>query len=548
MIISTLTAAYANQGANVRFKARNLAYTALIVTGLTLLMSAIHVVMGNFINLTSSLPAVAFSLASLYFLKKGHYRAVSTAYLFFLAVTPYTEIIAQPFKGYRDLYMYVVFALPIGIMSLVVGYRRLQLAGVTVIECAFAALYMVQRFPPPGPEMAGMINTIVFALLFYGIGTVLLMISFRVESRIMAILTENDEQSRMRLERLNALLQSAQDTLAVGKELAELSRRAADGSRDIEAASSGVSRLLGDLESTVLRTSRSQDSLEDGGKQVFEQMKRQTEAVTQSSAAVEQMTANIREIARSSNERTEAVKALVADAARTEESFQETIKSLDRLSLSSAKVVDVIGVIEEIASRTNLLAMNAAIEAAHAGDSGRGFAVVADEIRKLAEETNANSRLSRDLLQNNGADIQNVIQDSTANRELFQGIQASIGGVQDALAEINSGMGEMSVGTEEIINVIQELSRINGTVSEAMAAMTRVIGESRDAFRDIQEQTATAGRSLQGITARTADFKETAERLGQIGSENESGIKRIQEHLDTIHHGTAEQGDRALLS
>ncbi|GAB6091715.1 methyl-accepting chemotaxis protein [Spirochaeta dissipatitropha] len=533
-----LTEPYADFPVNIRYKASNFARTLIIVAIVTFLMTVMHLAMGNFANLFSSVPVFAASILAAYALARGHLLSSSTLYLVLLACSPFMIMLVQEFQGVRDIYLYSSFALPVVIMALVIGSRRFQLSLVIGIQVILGIVWMLQQAPGAEITSARALTSIVFALTFYGLGAALLHIIFGVESNIMDSLLANERESRERSEQFTSLFSSAQTTMAIGSELSSLAKRLALSAQDIDSAGSDVEAVLSALEGTVQNSEDSQKQLELSGKRVLKEMQDQTDAVTRSSAAVEEITASIQHIAKSAKDKSLVVQKLDSEAGQTEQSFNETIRSLEKLDVSSSKVVEVIEVIEEIASRTNLLAMNAAIEAAHAGEAGKGFAVVSDEIRKLAEETNENSRISKDLLSNNQNDISAVMSASKENGAMLSRMLIRIQEVRQALDEIIGGMSEMSSGTDDLTAVIHDLTRINTTVSSAVEDMSGIIGNNHLVFQNINQRSQEAGTSLQGITGKTADLRTDAERLQAIGDENHSSIEKIQQMLDEFDSDT----------
>jgi methyl-accepting chemotaxis protein len=228
------------------------------------------------------------------------------------------------------------------------------------------------------------------------------------------------------------------------------------------------------------------------------------------------------------------VEALSQEAALTEAAFDETIRSLVGLERSSAEVLEVIAVIEEIAERTNLLVMNAAIEAAHAGESGKGFAVVAEEIRKLAEETNENSHISREILTKNDADIHAVVAASEASQTQFKNIQKRTEEVREALEEIIRGMVEISQGTTEINEVIADLKSIHRSVSDAVDSMGAIIDNTHRAFALIQDRAGGVDTAIGTIATKTERLRGQTFELRGIGRQNELGIRALRAKIDEL--------------
>jgi methyl-accepting chemotaxis protein len=134
------------------------------------------------------------------------------------------------------------------------------------------------------------------------------------------------------------------------------------------------------------------------------------------------MAASVESVARIALQRQEALEQLVSITNKGGEQVEITNKLIEENANDVKEILEIIEIINNVASQTNLLSMNAAIEAAHASDSGRGFAVVAEEIRKLAESTNENSKRIRKTITTIADRIQQILEASNESSDSFQKI------------------------------------------------------------------------------------------------------------------------------
>lgn len=316
----------------------------------------------------------------------------------------------------------------------------------------------------------------------------------------------------------NVFTRSLDETLKIIKNdmflvVSAINRQTEAGGQSEEALN-GIGEVVGrtkvkaeELDRNIQQLSMLSDNVNSFISDVSDRIVSQSSSVSQASASIEEMSASINNIAFTIEAKLAIVDKLQKVASLGEDEMGDTISVIQKIADSANVIGEMLGVIKNIADQTNLLAMNAAIEAAHAGEYGRGFAVVADEIRKLSEDTAMNSR-----------EIENSLKNVLENIKLSEASALKTG---DYFKGITGGIDEVATGMFEIKSAVSEITVGSGQIVEGLSLLNRSSEELKEASTDMKSKVVGFGGA----------FSE----IGEISEQSSSGMERISLSLDTLY-------------
>jgi methyl-accepting chemotaxis protein len=257
----------------------------------------------------------------------------------------------------------------------------------------------------------------------------------------------------------------------------------------------------------------------------------QAASVTQSSSAIEEMLTTIKSVTQTLVTNTNNVRNLAKASEVSRHSLNEAASNIQAIAKESTGLMEINAVIEDIASQTNLLSVNAAIEAAHAGEAGKGFAVVADEIRKLAESSGSQSKIISAVLQKMKDSIDKITKSTYGMLDHFEAISSGIQIVSEQEENILNAMKEQSAGSQKVLEAIARLNDITHKVKDGSLEMMQ--GSKK--IRDKNENIGRATRELSNDIGEMADGADqiniTVNRVQMISEENKGNIDTLVQEV-----------------
>jgi methyl-accepting chemotaxis protein len=346
----------------------------------------------------------------------------------------------------------------------------------------------------------------------------------------------------------NATLEKVKDLVVeIEKQSGILSNIGQDLSSNMDETAASVTQIsthikmiTGETEqqsASIGQTGTAVGTIKDTIETLNQFISQQSASVTESSAAIEQMVSNIASVTKTLARNEQNITGLQESSQKGKADISNISAEIEEVAKQSAGLAEITAIIQNIAQQTNLLAMNAAIEAAHAGNAGQGFSVVSDEIRKLAESSSSQTKTISKVLSSIQKSIAAITEESSVAIRQFNQIEEKVRAVSAVEDEIRHAMLEQNEGSKEITIAVEQLNditvevksnadeilrqsqqvyeqssvlgQINEKVSGSISEMASGVGEINLAVTAVNQVTALNRESIGVLREKVGKFKTT---------------------------------------
>jgi len=333
-------------------------------------------------------------------------------------------------------------------------------------------------------------------------------------------------------EMIGSIKESGGRLRELGSDLAANMNETAAAVNEITANIDSVLKQVHNQDGQVSTTAASVEELTRNIDALHEQVQREGATLEETSGRIDRLLRSVEEMLLSTQSTQSELGELKEQIATGTSAVEATSRAVEGITARSEQLQEANSFIVGIASQTNLLAMNAAIEAAHAGEAGRGFAVVAEEIRKLADQAGEQSKRIAAEIQAMHEEIGTTTERTAETQGVLEGIARTIVTVDDVFSQVAAAARTQGDLGDEIGSALGELNEMARSVRDGAGEMARANEQILSVISQLNDQTRQMRQSMDEIALGTREINQSVNNVNELSDANRQAVGRITDLVD----------------